>query len=119
MGSVLARRLATLGHQVRIANSRGPESRSALAAETGVTASTVEHAARARDIVIVTIPQFDALDAGSLAESWRQQPGSPAYCADLDRTALQAALSKPDAAGIASRRHAANEQARPFFEARQ
>jgi hypothetical protein len=69
--------------------------------------------------VIVTIPQFDALDAGSLAESWRQQPGSPAYCADLDRTALQAALSKPDAAGIASRRHAANEQARPFFEARQ
>jgi predicted dinucleotide-binding enzyme len=61
---------------------------------------------------------FDGLDAGLLAESWRQQPGALAYCMDLDRTALQAALSKPDATGIASC-HATNEQARPFFEARQ
>lgn len=59
---------------------------------------------------------FDGIDAGSLAESWRQQPGTPAYRLDLDRTALQAALSKPDAAGIA-RRQTADEQARTFFEA--
>ena len=59
---------------------------------------------------------FDGLDAGSLAESWRQQPGTPAYCMDLDRAALQAALSKPDAAGIASRRQTADEQARSFFQ---
>jgi predicted dinucleotide-binding enzyme len=57
IGGVLARRLTALGHQVRIANSRGPESLATLAAETGATASTVEHAARARDVVIVTIPQ--------------------------------------------------------------
>jgi NADP oxidoreductase coenzyme F420-dependent len=57
IGSILARRLAALGHQVRIANSRGPESLAALAAETGATASTVEQAASARDVVIVTIPQ--------------------------------------------------------------
>ncbi len=57
IGSILARRLAALGHQVRIANSRGPESLVALAAETGATASTVEQAASARDVVIVTIPQ--------------------------------------------------------------
>ena len=25
---------------------------------------------------------FDALDAGPLAESWRCQPGTPAYCPD-------------------------------------
>jgi predicted dinucleotide-binding enzyme len=25
---------------------------------------------------------FDAFDAGGLAESWRQQPGAPAYCTD-------------------------------------
>jgi predicted dinucleotide-binding enzyme len=25
---------------------------------------------------------FDAFDAGVLAESWRQQPGAPAYCTD-------------------------------------
>ena len=220
IGSILARRLAALGHQVRIANSRGPESLAALAAATGATASTVEQAASARDVVIVTIPEkavrelprglfagstaivvdtgnyypardgridaidqgltdsewvaqvlgrpvvkafnnivagsldsrgvprgtpgrvclsvagddsaakhvvlrlldelgFDGLDAGPLAESWRQQPGTPAYCKDLDRTALQAALSKPDATGIPSRRQAADELVRPFFEARQ
>jgi len=217
IGSILARRVAALGHQVRIANSRGPESLAALAAETGATASTVEQAASARDVVIVSIPQkavpelprgffagstavvvdtgnyypsrdgrvgaidegltdsewvaqvlgrpvakafnnilatsldsrgtaegtpdrvcsvagdepaatqvvlrllnelgFDGLDAGSLAESWRQQPGTPAYCMDLDRTALQTALSTPDAAGIARRRQTADEQARSFFEA--
>ena len=55
--TILARHLAALGHQVRIANSRGPESLAALAAETGAIASTVEEAARARDVVIVTIPQ--------------------------------------------------------------
>jgi predicted dinucleotide-binding enzyme len=60
---------------------------------------------------------FDGLDGGYLADSWRQQPGTPAYCKDLDRTALQAALSKPDAAGIPSRRQAADEQVRAFFEA--
>ena len=46
-----------LGHQVRIANSRGPESLATLAADTGATASTVEDAASAPDVAIVTIPQ--------------------------------------------------------------
>ena len=57
LGSDWQHSRAALGHQVRIANSRGPESLSALAAETGVTASRVEHAARARDVVIVSFPQ--------------------------------------------------------------
>lgn len=57
IGSILARHLAALGHQVRIANSRGPETLAALAAETSATASTVEQAASARDVVIVSIPQ--------------------------------------------------------------
>jgi 8-hydroxy-5-deazaflavin:NADPH oxidoreductase len=219
IGGTLARGLAALGHRVRIANSRGPESLAALAAETGATASTVEQAAGARDVVIVAIPEkavpklpggflagsaavvvdtgnyypsrdgridaieggltdsgwvagvlgrpvvkafnnivarslasrglpggstgrvclsvagddpaakqvalrlidelgFDGLDGGSLAESWRQQPGTPAYCRDLDRAALRAALAEPDAAGIADRRRAADEQARRFFETR-
>src|SRR5919206_2167577 len=26
---------------------------------------------------------FDAFDAGTLAESWRQQPGTPCYCTDI------------------------------------
>jgi predicted dinucleotide-binding enzyme len=35
---------------------------------------------------------FDAVDAGSLPESWRQQPGTPAYCTELNVSELQQAL---------------------------
>jgi len=37
---------------------------------------------------------FDAVDAGSLDESWRQQPGSPIYTADLDADGVRRALSE-------------------------
>jgi predicted dinucleotide-binding enzyme len=197
IGGTLARRLAALGHDVSIANSRGPETLAALARETGVKPVTVEEAARAGDVVIVTIPEksiprlpaglfdgvpqdvvvvdtgnyypqrdgridaiekgttesrwvsqqvrrpvvkafnsiyarsllergkpkgtpgriglpvagddrrakdvvirlveelgFDGLDAGSLDESWRQQPGTPAYCTDLDADGVRRALAE-------------------------
>ncbi len=188
IGGTLARRLAALGHEVSIANSRGPETLAAFAKEIGAKPVTIEEAARAGDVVIVTIPEknvarlpaklfdgvpddvvvvdtgnyypqqrdgridpiekgvtesrwvanqlgrpvvkvfnniyarhllergrpkgapgrialpvagddkrakdtiirlldelgFDAVDAGSLDESWRQQPGTPVYAADLD-----------------------------------
>ena len=57
IGGTLARRLTTLGHDVAVANSRGPKSLASLAAETGATAVTVTEAALGRDVVIVTIPQ--------------------------------------------------------------
>jgi hypothetical protein len=56
IGGNLTRRLSALGHQVFVANSRGPDSLAALAAETGATAATVNEAARVGDIVVVTIP---------------------------------------------------------------
>jgi 8-hydroxy-5-deazaflavin:NADPH oxidoreductase len=56
MGSTLARNLAGLGHDVSIANSRGPESLTPLAAEIGATAVSVVHAANAGEIVILAIP---------------------------------------------------------------
>jgi predicted dinucleotide-binding enzyme len=56
IGGTLARRLAKLGHQVTIANSRGPESLADSARETGARAATVEEAARAGDVVIISIP---------------------------------------------------------------
>lgn len=36
---------------------------------------------------------FDAVDAGSLENSWRQQPSTPAYCCDLDADAMRQALA--------------------------
>jgi 8-hydroxy-5-deazaflavin:NADPH oxidoreductase len=200
IGGTLARRLSKLGHEVSIANSRGPASLAQLAKETGVRPVTVEEAARAGDVVIVTIPMnniprlpaglfdgvpanvvvvdtgnyypkqrdgridaiengtaesrwvsnqlgrpvvkvfnniyanhllqrgkprgaagrialpvagddqrakdvviqlldqlgFDGVDAGSLDESWRQQPDTPVYGTDLDAAGVRKALSEAD-----------------------
>jgi hypothetical protein len=214
VGATLARRLVKLGHQVSIANSRGPESLTALAVEIGATPVSVVDAANAGELVIIAIPTkavadlpralfanvpssvvvvdtgnyhpdlrdgridaidrgmldsqwvaqqvgrpvikmfnnilaksllekgvprgatgrialsvagdsshakatllrlvddlgFDPVDGGDLENSWRQQPGTPAYCRDLDAAALRRALTEPDRSRIAEYR--AEEEAR-------
>ncbi len=216
IGGTLARHWAKLGHDVRIANSRGPETLTALAAEAGAKAVTLAEAARAADVVVLSIPEknvatlprdlfadtapgtvivettnyypeyrdgpiaeidaglldsewvsqrigrpvvkafnniaaaslrdggkpkgatgrialpvagdsqeakrivialidaigFDAIDAGPLASSWRQQPGTPAYCHDLDKAGLERALAEADKNHIADYRRAADESAK-------
>ncbi|MEO6057709.1 MAG: NAD(P)-binding domain-containing protein [Gemmatimonadales bacterium] len=57
IGGALARRLTAVGHDVSIANSRGPDTLKEVATETGAKPVTVEQAARAGDVVIVTIPE--------------------------------------------------------------
>jgi predicted dinucleotide-binding enzyme len=39
---------------------------------------------------------FDTVDAGSLLESWRHQPGTPAYCTELNTAELKQALKDAD-----------------------
>jgi 8-hydroxy-5-deazaflavin:NADPH oxidoreductase len=218
IGGTLARRLTALGHEVAIANSRGPETLRDLAAETGARAVTVAEAARGGEIVIVTIPEravpdlpgdlfagvgedvvvvdtgnyypsrdgrieaiedgqvesawvaeqlgrpvikafnnifaqsllengrpagtpgrialsvagdppgarekvmrlvdelgFDPVDAGGLEESWRQQPGTPCYAADLDAPRLKEALAAADRGRLPEYRSTADNAARAFF----
>lgn len=216
IGSTLARKLQALGHEVLIANSRGPSTLIEFAAETGVVAVTAEQAAQATDLIILAIPQlavadlplkvlransavvvdagnyyptrdgvvtqvasgatdsewiasvlgrpvikafnnilaaslakvgtadvtrerialsvagddaaakqlvqsvvqelgFDAIDGGTLSESWRQQPGTPAYCKDLSATQLKAALASADKAEIVRYRKEADEVAAPYL----
>jgi predicted dinucleotide-binding enzyme len=218
IGGTLARRLTALGHEVVIANSRGPETLHEFAAETGARAVTVAEAARGGEIAIVTIPQravpdlpgdlftgvpkdvvvvdtgnyyptrdgridpiedgqvesawvaehlgravvkafnnivsqsllekgrpkdapgrialpvagdppearqkvmhlvdelgFDPVDAGSLEDSWRQQPGTPCYAADLDAPRLEQALAAADRSRLPEYRSKADEAARAFF----
>lgn len=218
IGGTLAKRLSSLGHEVVIANSRGPETLRALAAETGAKAVTVSEAARGGEIVIVAIPEwavldlprdlfaevpddvvvidtgnyypsrdgnipaieegqpesawvrdqlgrpvvkafnniyfqsllqngrpegapnrialpvagdsseakakvlrlvddlgFDAVDAGTIEESWRQQPGTPCYASDLDAPALQKALASVERSRVPEYRKSADDAARAYF----
>ena len=57
IGANAARLFAAAGHQVAISNLRGPETLGGLVEEIG----------------------FAPVDVGTLAESRRQEPGSPAY----------------------------------------
>lgn len=57
IGGTLTRRFRALGHEVSVANSRGPETLAALAKETGAKAVTVQEAAHAGEVVVVTIPE--------------------------------------------------------------
>jgi 8-hydroxy-5-deazaflavin:NADPH oxidoreductase len=70
IGGTLSRRLTGLGHKVFVANSRGPETLSGLASETGATAVSVPQAVRGMDLVIVTIPEKNIpnLPAGLFAD---------------------------------------------------
>jgi predicted dinucleotide-binding enzyme len=51
---------------------------------------------RAKDIVIRLLDQlgFDGVDAGSLDESWRQQPATPVYGTDFDADGVRKALAE-------------------------
>lgn len=56
IGGNLTRRLTALGHEVSVANSRGPHTLTALAEETGAQPVRVEEAARGAEVVVVTVP---------------------------------------------------------------
>ena len=166
IGSTLTRRLTALGHQVSVANSRGPETRipelpkdlfagvpdSVIVVDTGnyypqqrdgripdieagmpesrwvvkqlgrpvvkafnnIYARHLMELGRsagssdrialpiagddpaAKEVVMKVVDQlgFDAVDAGGLDESWRQQPGTPVYAADRNVEGVVAALAQ-------------------------
>lgn len=206
MGKHLARKLAAAGHDVKAANSRGPDTIEAEVLETGASAATAEDAARDAEVVILAMPHpghekirgvigglpeetvvidisnyfpgrdpvnpeleagkaesefvrdyfgrpiakawnsigmasfeasgrpkgqpgrialpvaadrardrnvamalvedtgFDAFDAGTLADSWRQQPGSPVYITDLSYGELAPALASAERKRLPRRR---------------
>lgn len=206
IGKILARNLSAAGHDVKVANSRGPETIEADVLASGARAVTTSNAVEGVDVVILSIPLnrlpevaplvakvpaetivmdtsnyypqrdgtidaieagqvesewvaeqlgrpivkawnsiyadsfakkgkpagspdrialpvaadlqrdrkigmalvedtgFDAFDAGTLADSWRQQPGAPCYCTDLTRKELPAALAAAERARLPKRR---------------
>ena len=212
IGSVLARHLRRLGHTVLVANSRGPETLSQLARDTGAIPVLASEAARGVDLLVLTIPLkgvpslpkgllthlpatapildtgnyypprdgrileidagvvesewtsrilgrpvikafnnltadslvrkglpkgaknrialpvagddaqakrlvmdlveavgFDAFDAGSLSESWRYQPGTPAYCPDPTIEQLPSLLQRANREKAPKRRDSSSQ----------
>ena len=55
-------------------------------------------------MALVEASGFDAFHSGSLADSWRQQPGAPAYCTDLTREEMGPALAAAERARLPKRR---------------
>lgn len=59
-----------------------------------------------RDVTMRLVDEtgFDPFDAGSIADSWRQQPGSPVYCTDLTKEEMAVALPTAEKARLPIRR---------------
>jgi predicted dinucleotide-binding enzyme len=66
---------------------------------------------RERDVAMTLVDEtgLDAVYSGTLAESWRQQPGSPCYCTDLSREEMPAALASAERERLPRRRELAIE----------
>jgi len=74
---------------------------------------------KAKEIVAQLIDRigFDSVDAGTIAESWRQQPGSPVYCTNPTKEELQLWLKKVDRSSLATDREKALKAYYPTREA--
>jgi len=61
---------------------------------------------RDRDVAMALVEDtgLDAVYSGTLADSWRQQPGAPVYCTDLTREEIEPALSAAERSRLPARR---------------
>lgn len=62
IGGNLTRRFTKLGHDVAVANSRGPQTLSDLARETGASVVDVSDVVREAELIIVTIPEKNVVN---------------------------------------------------------
>lgn len=63
---------------------------------------------KAKEIVTQIIDRFgfDTVDVGTIAESWRQQPGSPVYCTNPTKEEFQKWIKNVDRSSLPNRREA-------------
>lgn len=71
---------------------------------------------RRRVIQLVDQIGFDGIDAGDLSDSWRQHPGTPAYCRNLDVEALKSALAEADLSKVSTYRAEADEGMKAYLK---
>jgi predicted dinucleotide-binding enzyme len=100
IGGTLTRRLSALGHDVKVANTRGPDSLRDLAEETGATPTTPEEAVSDAELVVLAVPlravpDLPSLDGKLVVDANNYYPGRDGQIAEID-------------AGMSSSRWAAN-----------
>jgi predicted dinucleotide-binding enzyme len=89
IGGTLTRRLRQLGHEVSVANTRGPESLQDLADETGATPATPEDAIEGADLVVLAVPlkavpDVPSLDGKVVVDANNYYPGRDGQIAEID-----------------------------------
>ncbi len=93
IGTALAGNLVALGHDVALANSRGPDTLAGLVEQLGERAQavSVEEAARSGDVVVVTIPlgrvselPAEAFDGKVVIDTCNYYPERDGQIASLD-----------------------------------
>jgi 8-hydroxy-5-deazaflavin:NADPH oxidoreductase len=95
IGGTVAKRLVDAGHEVKIANSRGPDTLKDLAGDIGATAATAEEAARDADLVIEAVPlkafadlPGSALRGKVLVDAANYYPTRDGHLEELDDDAI-------------------------------
>ncbi len=72
-----------------------------------VTSEPQAHKLRVMELVDAI--GFDPVDSGDISDSWRQGPGTPAYCQDFDEAKLKEALAAAQRDQIQQYKHEANQ----------
>jgi 8-hydroxy-5-deazaflavin:NADPH oxidoreductase len=95
IGGTLTRRFRDLGHDVTVANSRGPESLRDLAGETGARAGTAAEAAATGEVVVIAVPlravpelPADALRGKVVVDANNYYPQRDGHVEDIDDKSL-------------------------------
>jgi predicted dinucleotide-binding enzyme len=68
-------------------------------AENRVSMAVSGDDAKSKEIVFELVDElgFDPLDLGTIVQSWKQQPGSPVYCRDINIRELKQRIEKMEA----------------------
>jgi len=60
---------------------------------------------------------FDSVDAGTIVESWRQQPGAPVYCTNPTKEELQLWLRNVSRSSLATDREKGSKASKAYHAA--
>ena len=86
------------GVQQYLRGASAQQGRAGRARRDGSRCRSRATTAKAKAVVMKLVDEmgFDAVDAGTIDDSWRQQPATPVYTGDFDAAGVRAALQKAD-----------------------